>query len=133
MDAIYLFVIAAVVACFGIAILLRSSMEQLAKHPENISQIQTRLFMFVAFIEALPIVLIVFGFMTLADSSADLIIPLVIVVVSVVINAVINLLKRNELVANYPEVKSTINSLFLVGNALMAAIPVVAIVAMFVR
>jgi hypothetical protein len=30
-------------------------------------------------------------------------------------------------------VKSTINSLFLVGNALMAAIPVVAIVAMFVR
>lgn len=37
MDAIYLFVIAAVVACFGIALLLRSSMERLAKHPENLS------------------------------------------------------------------------------------------------
>jgi F0F1-type ATP synthase membrane subunit c/vacuolar-type H+-ATPase subunit K len=133
LDAIYLFVIAAVVACFGIALLLRSSMEQLAMHPENISQIQTRLFMFVAFIEALPIVLIVFGFMTLAHSDADLIIPLVIVLASVVINAILNLIKRNELAGNYPEVKSTINSLFLVGNALMAAIPVVAIVAMFVR
>ena len=133
MDAIYLFVIAAVVACFGIAILLRSSMEQLATHPENISQIQTRLFMFVAIIEGFLIVLIIFGFMTLAESSANLTFPFVIVLVSVIVNAILNVLKRNELIANYPEVKDMINSLFLVGNALMAAIPLVAIVAMFVR
>ncbi|WP_223700557.1 hypothetical protein [Sutcliffiella deserti] len=133
MDAIYIFTIAAVIACFGIAFILRSSLEKISLEPGNLGQIQSKLFMLVAFIEAFPIVFIVFGFMLLADSTADTTIPLIIVVISVLVNGILNFMKRNELVTAQPELRNILNSLFRVGTALMLAIPIVAIVAMFVR
>jgi len=133
MDALYLFVIAAVIASFGISIVLRSSMEKLILEPQTFAQIQSRFFIYVAVIEALPLVLIVFGFMTLMDSTVNLFIPIAIVAVSVLVNFILNIMKKNELVSSAPDLKEKLMTFFLIGNVLMAAIPIVAIVATFVR
>ncbi|WP_404470142.1 hypothetical protein [Sutcliffiella horikoshii] len=133
MDALYLFVIAAVIASFGISIVLRSSMEKLVLEPATFTQIQSRFFIYVAVIEALPIILIVFGFMTLMDSTVNLFIPITIVAVSVLVNFILNLIKKNELVGGAPELQEKLMTFFLIGNVLMTAIPLVAIVATFVR
>lgn len=133
MDALYLFVIAAVIASFGISIVLRSSMEKLVLEPQTFAQIQSRFFIYVAVIEALPLVLIVFGFMTLMDSTVNLFIPIAIVAVSVLVNFILNIMKKNELVSSAPDLKEKLMTFFLIGNVLMAAIPIVAIVATFVR
>lgn len=133
MDALYLFVIAAVIASFGISFVLRSSMEKLVLEPQSLAQIQSRFFIYVAVIEALPLILIVFGFMTLTDSTVNLFIPITIVAVSVFVNFIMNLMKKNELDSGAPELKEKLMTFFLIGNVLMTAIPVVAIVATLIR
>ncbi|NLP50190.1 F0F1 ATP synthase subunit C [Bacillus sp. RO1] len=133
MDALYLFVIAAVIASFGISMVLRFNMEKLVLEPENFAQIQTRFFIYVAVIEALPIILIVFGFMSLMESTVNVFIPITIVAVSVLVNFILNIIKKNALVSGAPELQEKLMTFFLIGNVLMTAIPLVAIVATFVR
>ncbi|WP_404449538.1 hypothetical protein LG307_07690 [Sutcliffiella horikoshii] len=133
MDALYLFVIAAVIASFGISIILRASMEKLVLDPQTFAEIQSKFFIYVAVIEALPLILIVFGFMTLTDSTVNLFIPITIVAVSVLVNFIMNLMKKNELDSGAPELKEKLMTFFLIGNVLMTAIPVVAIVATLIR
>jgi F0F1-type ATP synthase membrane subunit c/vacuolar-type H+-ATPase subunit K len=133
MDAMYLFILAAVIASFGISFVLRSSMEKLVIEPEALGKIQTKFFMSVAIIEALPILLIVFGFMTLADSTVNAIIPVFLVGITVLINFILNLIKKNELLSHSAKVQSALNALFLMGNVLMAVLPAVAIMAAFIR
>ncbi|MCG1020259.1 hypothetical protein [Sutcliffiella horikoshii] len=133
MDALYFFVLAAVIASFGISIALRSSMEKLVLEPGTLPQIQSRFFIYVAIIEALPIILIVLGFINLMDSSVSVIIPLVIVGASVLINFIMNLMKKNALESQAPDLKEKLMTFFLMGNVLMTAIPIVAVVATFVR
>ncbi|KPB04000.1 hypothetical protein [Bacillus sp. CHD6a] len=133
MDALFLFVIAAMIASFGISIVLRFSMEKLVLEPESFAQIQSRFFIYVVVIEALPIILIVFGFMSLMESAVNIFIPITIVAVSVLVNFILNIIKKNELVSSAPDLQEKLMTFFLIGNVLMTAIPLVAIVASFVR
>ncbi len=133
MDALYFFVLAAVIASFGISIALRSSMEKLVLEPETLPQIQSKFFISVAIIEVLPIILIVLGFIGLMDSTASAFIPLVIVGATVLINFIINLMKKSALESQAPDLKEKLMTFFLMGNVLMTALPIVAVVATFIR
>ena len=108
-------------------------MEKLVLEPGTLPLIQSRFFIYVAIIEALPIILIVLGFINLMDSSVSVIIPLVIVGASVLINFIMNLMKKNALESQAPDLKEKLMTFFLMGNVLMTAIPIVAVVATFVR
>ncbi|KMJ58275.1 hypothetical protein AB685_10215 [Bacillus sp. LL01] len=133
MDALYLFLLAAVIASFGISIVLRSSMEKLVLEPGSFPQIQSKFFIYVAIIEVIPIIMIVFGFISLMDSTVSVMIPLVIVGASVLVNFIMNLMKKSTLETQAPDLKEKLMIFFLMGNVLMTAIPIVAVVATFVR
>lgn len=133
MDAIYLFVIAAVIASFGITIVVRSTMDKVMETPEKLASLQSRLFIFVALIEVVPLILIVIGFLYLMDSTVNAILPLGVVILSVVVNFISLFVKKNELISHESHVQNALNTLFMIGTVLMAAIPLVAIVAIMVR
>lgn len=133
MDALYFFIAAAVIASFGISITLRSSMEKLVLQPESLQKIQSKFFINVAIIEVIPIIMIVFGFITLMDSTINVIIPIVIVCASMLINFAMNVMKMSALESQAPDLKEKLMTFFLMGNVLMTAIPIVAIVATFIR
>ncbi|AST91448.1 MULTISPECIES: hypothetical protein [Sutcliffiella] len=133
MDAIYLFVIAAVIASFGITIVVRSTMDKVMETPEKLASLQSRLFIFVALIEVVPLILIVIGFMYLMDSTVNAILPLGVVILSVLVNFISLFVKKNELISHESHVQNSLNTLFMIGTVLMAAIPLVAVVAIMVR
>ncbi|MED4014992.1 hypothetical protein ACWE42_13530 [Sutcliffiella cohnii] len=133
MDAIYLFVIAAVIASFGITIVVRSTMDKVMETPEKLASLQSRLFIFVALIEVVPLILIVIGFIYLMDSTVNAVLPLGVVILSVLVNFISLFVKKNELISHESHVQSSLNTLFMIGTVLMAAIPLVAVVAIMVR
>ncbi|WP_096154921.1 MULTISPECIES: hypothetical protein [Bacillus] len=133
MDAIFYFVLAALIASLGITIAVRSSMDKFVAEPSKLQEFQTRLFIQVFAIEAIPILLIIVGFMHLQNSTANAILPLGVVLLSLFVNFILLFSKKNELLSHEPKVQSALNNLFFIGLALMAALPIVAIVAILIR
>ena len=88
MDALYYFVLAAVIATFGIGWAVRTAIRELVNEPERKENIQTKLFIKVAVVETIPIILIIFGFINLSDSTSDVILPLIIVAVVTILNII---------------------------------------------
>ena len=133
MDAIFYFVLAAVIASIGITIAVRSAMDKVVGDPKRLHEIQTKLFIQVFIIEIIPILLIIVGFMYLQESTASAILPLGVVLLSLLVNFILLFSKKNELISYEPKVQTTLNTLFFIGLALMAALPIVAIVAITIR
>ena len=133
MDAIFYFVLGAVIASLGITIVVRSAMEKVVANRDKLHEIQTRLFTQVFIIEIIPILLIIVGFMYLQDSTANAILPLGVVLLSLIVNFILLFSKKNELISYEPKIQTTLNTLFFIGLALMAALPIVAIVAIIIR
>ncbi|MDX5475595.1 MAG: hypothetical protein LPK00_08650 [Bacillaceae bacterium] len=133
MDAIFFFVLGAVIASLGITIVVRSAMEKVVANRDKLHEIQTRLFTQVFIIEIIPILLIIVGFMYLQDSTANAILPLGVVLLSLIVNFILLFSKKNELISYEPKIQTTLNTLFFIGLALMAALPIVAIVAIIIR
>ena len=133
MDAIFYFVLAAVIASLGITLVVRSAMEQVVGNRDKLHEIQTRLFTQVFIIEIIPILLIIVGFMYLQDSTANATLPLGVVLLSLIVNFILLFSKKNELISYEPKIQTTLNTLFFIGLALMAALPIVAIVAIIIR
>ena len=133
MDAIYYFVLGAVIASLGITIAVRSAMDKVVGSPDKLHEIQTRLFIQVFIIEIIPTLLIIVGFLYLQESTANAILPLGVVLLSLLVNLILLFSKKNELISFEPKVQNTLNTLFFIGLALMAALPIVAIVAIVIR
>jgi F0F1-type ATP synthase membrane subunit c/vacuolar-type H+-ATPase subunit K len=134
MDALYYFVLAAIIATFGISWAVRIAIRELANEPERKENIQTKMFIKVAVVEAIPIILIIFGFINLSSSTSDIILPLIIVGVVTILNIIFINGTSSQITndLNTPgDLKSAIKTLTMMGTTLVLAIPIIAVVACF--
>lgn len=135
----YLVAAAAAIAVFGIIIAYRKSHQAILEGQSNYTKIQNKFFMNVAIIEALPIILIIFGFM-MADgqtfSMAEIYIPLAIVIALIIFSVFIVFSQISQAThlqrSNQIDTK-TLNiarSMSIMALALANAIPIVSLVFM---
>jgi MFS family permease len=146
MNPAWFFVIATVIAVLGILFAFKNMMshvrEKLEKgqeiRGESIQQEQTRFFIKVAMVEAIPILLIVYGFMQIEhiqEQNYNTLLP-ILIIICVVIFALIQILflKRDMVGQHDPistESNTLVNTLMMIGLAMVSAIPIVSIVAIF--
>lgn len=134
MEALYYFVLAAVIATFGISWAVRTAIRELVNGPERKENIQTKMFIKVAVVEAIPIILIIFGFINLSSSNSDVIFPLIIVGAVTILNIISIYGTSSEITndSNTPvDLKSAVKTLTMMGVTLVLAIPTIAVVACF--
>lgn len=127
----YIFVAAAALAVLPILFIFKICIEQVKDqdNPINGEKVQTKFFLWVALIEALPILLIVLGFMnqTTAASIEELYAPGLIVFVLMGFATLFIFLQKSIGVPK--EQKEFINTFSMVGLAIANAIPIMSIVA----
>ena len=134
MDALYFFVLAAIIATFGISWAVRNAIRELSLDFERREKIQTSMFMHVAIVETIPIILLVFGFMNLHTSTADILLPLIIVFAVTLFNMLLIYRASSDITNDLhtPEdIKVALKPLSLIGFVLVTSIPIVAIIASF--
>lgn len=144
MNPALLFTLAAVIAAVGILVSFKKLManiqtmvEEQKLNQELLQKEQTRYFIRTALIEAIPIVLIIFGFMQIENTHLETTsrIAPVLIIGGVVIYAVTNiLLIRNDLLAttdHSKEIKGYLNSLIFIGIATISAIPIISLIGLF--
>lgn len=134
MDALYFFVIATVIATFGISYFVRKAIKQIAVNLEDRGKIQTNMFIGTALVEFVPIVLIVFGYVYLPFSSIDNTIPLSIVLLSTAINQFLIYNTTNKYVKDLNtsnQLKAALKLTASLGYTLVMAIPIVSVISMF--
>ncbi|UJL45949.1 hypothetical protein KFZ58_16510 [Virgibacillus sp. NKC19-16] len=127
----YIFVAAAVLAVIPILVLFKVNMEKLKEDPGQRNKVQSHFMIGVAVSEVIPLILLVFGFMgtNQVDSMSELYIPGLIILLLMGFAAFFIFLQRK--VDVNPETKDTINSFAAISAALVNAIPIVALVALF--
>ena len=132
MDALYYFVLSAVIATFGIGWAVRSAIRDLSNGLERRESVHTKMFIKVAAVEAIPIILIVLGFINLADSTADAMLPLIIVGAVTFLN-VFMIYRTSADITSDPNIakdlKAALTTLSFIGIMLVSTIPIVAVVA----
>ncbi|WP_404330126.1 hypothetical protein [Mesobacillus maritimus] len=140
----WLFVLAAIIAVFGILAAFKNLMAYVKQKIEANEEIsmqslqkkQGQFFVKVALSESVPLILIVFGFISM-DSSKDqhIFIPLLLVLAVLIfaLFQVVNI-RRNTLGfgETSTELKNIVNTLCFLGGALMSAIPIISIVALVI-
>ncbi len=127
----YMFVIATILAITPIMIILKVTMERIKENPDQRNKAQTQFFIGVALSEAIPIILIVYGFsnLTAVASIEELYIPGLIIILFTVVAALFIFLQRTVDVEE--ELKQVIDSFAMVALAMTTAIPIISIVALF--
>lgn len=124
--------LAAIVATTGIGIVIRKAMREMAATPDQRQQIQSRMFIGVAIAEALPLILIVLGFIMLESFTGSVVVPVAIIIAVTAINFVVLLRTFLDLVKDPhadKQTKTMVQTTFFIGYALMTAVPIIAIVA----
>lgn len=135
MDALYFFVIATVIATFGISYFVRKAIKQIAVNLEDRGKIHTNMFIGTALVEIVPIVLIVFGYVYLPFSSIDNTLPLIIVILSTALNLFLIYNTTNKFVRDLTasnELKGALKLAASLGYTLVMAIPIVSVISMFI-
>ncbi|WP_277678171.1 hypothetical protein [Gracilibacillus dipsosauri] len=141
MTAAWLFTSAAIIAGLGILFafkrLLRGlsyRMERKEFNQQGLQKDQTRYFIQVALFEAIPIFLLVLGFMFMKDNEASLVslsIPL-IVILGIILICISQIWSSKQEVLSHPDIgkseKSYINTIVLIGFSTILCIPVISIV-----
>jgi hypothetical protein len=141
----WLFVLATIIAVFGILNAFKKMMAEIQVKLESgqditngaIQKEQTGFFIRVAVAEAIPIVLIVFGFIQMEKLNGPInILAPMFIVLAVFIVAAINVISIRRETLEYEvtsgEVKNIVNSMSLIGIAMISAIPTVSIVALII-
>jgi surface polysaccharide O-acyltransferase-like enzyme len=145
LTAVWLFTVSSVIAGLGILFAFKRLMKGLSYrikrnefHFKGLQKDQIRFFIQVGLIEAVPIFLIILGFMFMGEenlSIANLLLPLLIIL-AVIIFSLIQIQKTK---AEVMEVASSLNaeelsyvkSLSFIGYMTVLGIPILAIVAIF--
>jgi hypothetical protein len=136
----WLFVLASIIAVLGILASFKNLMAHVQQKIESNEEIsmqslqkkQGQFFVKVALSESVPLLLIVFGFISV-DSTKDHnpIIPLIIIL-AVLIFALLQVVNIRRNALGYEntstELKNIVNTLCFLGGALMSAIPIISIV-----
>ncbi|MFS0863826.1 hypothetical protein [Fredinandcohnia sp. 179-A 10B2 NHS] len=144
LNPAWLFVAATAIAVIGILLAFKKFMRQVQAQINNGQELklqglqkeQTRFFINVAVAESIPILLIVFGFMQIEQVTEpiNIFVPLLSIIVIVAIAKINALATRRDVIGHNPlsQSKNIVNTLFFIGLALMSAIPVISIVAIFI-
>ena len=136
MDALYYFVIASVIATFGIGWAVRKAIRDLSNNLDKKENILTSMFIKVAVVEAIPIILIFFGFIILHTSTIDVMLPIVIVGTVTLLN-ILFISRTSADITNdlhtHKDVKSALKTLTYMGIMLISAIPFITVVAIIQR
>ncbi|RKQ34340.1 hypothetical protein [Oceanobacillus halophilus] len=127
----YIPVLAAVIAVIGILAVFKRSVSQLKENPDNLEKIQTKLFIGVAISESIPILLIIYGFINMETVSSidELFVPMVIVI-ALMVFSIFYVFTQSRLDVE-PEHKPMIRTFGFMGMGLVNAIPIIALVMLF--
>lgn len=136
MDALIYFIIASFIATTGISFVVRNALKNIAVKPDESASIQSKMFIGVAVVEALPILFIILGYNGIESSTMNSTIPAIIILIVAAINAFLIRRQSKELLINHStkeEAKPLISALEKISYALVTAIPIVGIVACLIK
>jgi F0F1-type ATP synthase membrane subunit c/vacuolar-type H+-ATPase subunit K len=124
----YIFVAAAALAVIPILILFKVNVEKLKENPEVRGKVQTNFMIGVAVSEAIPIILIVFGFVNMepVGSMEELYIPGLIIMFIMAFSVFFIFLQKN--VGVDTATKAVINAFSIVSIPLSTAIPLISLI-----
>jgi len=136
MDAFIFFIIASFIASTGISFVVRNALKNIAVKPEESATIQSKMFIGVAVVEAIPILFIILGFNGIESSTMNSTIPAIIILIVAAINAYLIRRQSIELFIHHStkeEAKPLISALEKISYALVTAIPIVGVVACLIK
>ena len=134
MDALYYFVLAAVIATFGNSWAVRKAIRELSNDLERTEKVHSSMFLHVAIVEVIPIILLIFGFINLHNSTADILFPLIIVGAVTLLNILLIYRTSSDITNDLhtpTDLKVALNKLSSMGIILVSSIPIVAVIAAF--
>jgi F0F1-type ATP synthase membrane subunit c/vacuolar-type H+-ATPase subunit K len=127
---LYIFVIAAAIAVIGILLIFKRQVEQIKEDPSRVGVAQQNFFIGTAIIEIVPILLLIYGIVNLETVPVEEIyVPVVIVALLMVFSVFFILLQRAVDVDE--ESKQPVTTFSFVAIAMANAIPLIAIVFLF--
>ncbi|WP_066187189.1 MULTISPECIES: ATP synthase subunit c family protein [Gracilibacillus] len=132
---LYLFALAAVIAGIGIMMIYRQTLDAIIENPEKMAEAQQRFFLRIAFVEVLPILLVIVGFVLGNGQSfqqGEILIPAVIMIAIVCFNVFYTLSQRTQAGRNAEKVAENIRVLAMVTLSLSISIPLVSFIIMWV-
>jgi hypothetical protein len=144
MNPAWLFVIATIIAVFGILVSFKKRMgyiqskieERQVFSIETFQKEQTRFFISIAIVEAVPIFLIVYGFIQIEQSygqTFNIILPLIIIITILIIALVYLLVIRRDTLGmgEIPkESRNIVNTFVLIAAGLISAFPAISVIAL---
>ncbi|MET3699064.1 ATP synthase subunit C [Bacillus oleivorans] len=132
MDPLYYFILAAVIASFGISIAVRKAFSQIVEGKLPLHKVQTKLMVSVALVETIPILLLVLGFMNIEEAELSPLVVILIVGAAMLFNFLINWFRYRDSIQQVEQdslQKQQLSTTFQLSIFLMNAIPIVAIIA----
>jgi len=128
---LYLYVLAAAIAVFGMIVVFRSTMDNMLTEPEKFPQHLNRFFTKFSILEILPIAMIVLGFIFPPSEQLDMsdaLIPIVIIGLLMIIHIFYIFSQRSPAGNVEKELKQRIQPFIFLAMALGNAVPIIAIV-----
>lgn len=127
----YIFVAAAVLAVIPILILYKIHSSKLKEDPSLRDKVQTKFMIGIAISEAIPMILIVYGFINLepVQTISALFIPFLIVLFLMAYTVFFILV--NKRIDVTPESEETVNAFAMVSLPLSMSMPLIALVSLF--
>ncbi|WP_231889804.1 hypothetical protein [Oceanobacillus sp. Castelsardo] len=124
----YIPVLAAAIAAIGILFFFKRNLEKIKENPAMIEKYQTKLFIGSAISEAIPIVLIIIGFVNIEPigSVDELIVPFTIII-GLIVFAIIYIFLQSRIDVD-ENAKSVVRNFGLISIGLVIAIPVISLV-----
>ncbi|WP_163969540.1 hypothetical protein [Oceanobacillus halotolerans] len=126
-----IFVLAAVLAVIPILAIVKVNLERIKENPEKVEKARTNLFIGVAISETIPILLIVYGLITMTPvgTMEELYLPGLIIIVLMAFAAFFIFLQRS--VGTNDETKGIVTNFSLISLVLVNAIPIISLVGLF--
>lgn len=127
----YIFVVAAVLAVIPILFLFKKNVERLKEDPTQVNKVQTNFMIGVAVSEVIPLLLMVYGFIALSpvEDVSELYIPGFIILLFM--GMAVFFINSQRRVDVEDHAKNTVNSFATISIALVNAIPIMALVGIF--
>lgn len=127
---LYIFVLAAALAVFGILIMYKKNVERLKEDPSQVGEVHKSFFMSTAVIEALPIVLLILGIVNVEPvPMEDIYLPAIIIVMLAAFSIFFIFLQRA--VGTDEDSKPVVNNFSMIAIMMSNAIPIIALVFLF--
>ena len=128
---LYIYVLAAAIAVFGILIAFKINVEKIKENPDQREKAQQNFFIGVAISESIPIILLIFGFINMetASSMEEIYLPVILVIMLMAFAIFFVFLQRS--VGVEAKSKEVIKVFSFIGIAMANAIPIIALVFLF--